>query len=224
MKKMNFKLKLKNFWQDIFKFPAYLIFHPFDGFYELKKERKGKVWVGMTFLILFILFRIHQYLNESIIINHRNPNNLNTMTEVLTVLIVFVLFVLGNWSVTTLMSGKGKLKDIFLVTSYALFPIILIGFPAVYISNFLTIEEMGLYSLTMGITYFMAGWMLFLGILNIHEYGLLKTVVTFILTVVAMAFMAFLGLLFFDVIQKLIAFITSIYNELRLRWWNILND
>jgi hypothetical protein len=36
--------------------------------------------------------------------------------------------------------------------------------------------------------------------------------------------MAFLGLLFFDVIQKLIAFITSIYNELRLRWWNILND
>jgi hypothetical protein len=139
------------------------------------------------------------------------------MTEVLTVLIVFVLFVLGNWSVTTLMSGKGKLKDIFLVTSYALFPIILIGFPAVYISNFLTIEEMGLYSLTMGITYFMAGWMLFLGILNIHEYGLLKTVMTFILTVVAMAFMAFLGLLFFDVIQKLIAFITSIYNELRLR-------
>lgn len=209
--------RLSNFWQSIFKFPSYLIFHPFDGYYELKREKKGKVWVGVVFVILFILFRIHQYLNESIIINHRNPNNLNTMTEVLTVLIVFVLFVLGNWSVTTLMSGKGKLKDIFLVTSYALFPIVLIGFPAVYISNFLTIEEMGLYSLTMGITYFMAGWMLFLGILNIHEYGLLKTVMTFILTVVAMAFMAFLGLLFFDVIQKLIAFITSIYNELRLR-------
>ncbi|MDD2519178.1 MAG: YIP1 family protein [Bacilli bacterium] len=214
---MKLKLKMKNFWQDIFKFPSYLIFHPFDGFYELKRERKGKIWVGVTFLVLFVLFRIYQYLNESIIINYRNPNNLNTMTEILTVGLVFGLFVLGNWSVTTLLSGKGKMRDIFLVTSYALFPIILIGFPAVFISNYLTIEEMGLYTLTMGIAYVAAGWMLFLGILNIHEYGLLKTIITFVLTVVAMAFMAFLGLLFFDVIQRVIAFITSIYDELRLR-------
>lgn len=214
---MKFRLKMKNFWQDIFKFPSYLIFHPFDCFYELKRERKGKTWVGLTFLLLFVLFRIYQYLNESIIINFRNPNNLNTMTEILTVGLVFVLFVLGNWSVTTLLSGKGKMRDIFLVTSYALFPIVLIGFPAVFISNYLTMEEMGIYTLTMGIAYVIAGWMLFLGILNIHEYGLLKTIITFVLTIVAMAFMVFLGLLFFDVIQQVVAFITSIYDELRLR-------
>jgi len=214
---MKLRLKMKNFWQDIFKFPSYLIFHPFDGFYELKRERKGKTWVGLTFLLLFVLFRIYQYLNESIIINFRNPNNLNTMTEILTVGLVFVLFVLGNWSVTTLLSGKGKMRDIFLVTSYALFPIVLIGFPAVFISNYLTMEEMGIYTLTMGIAYVIAGWMLFLGILNIHEYGLLKTIITFVLTIVAMAFMVFLGLLFFDVIQQVVAFITSIYDELRLR-------
>lgn len=208
---------LKKFWAEFFKFPSYLIFHPFDGFYELKREKKGKVYVAVTFIVLFILFRIHQYLNESIIINHRNPNNLNTMTEVITVLLLIGLFTLGNWSITTLLEGKGKFKDIFLVTGYALFPVILIGFPAVWISNFLTIEEMALYNLTMGVSYFLLGWMLFLGILTIHEYGLLKTVVTFILTIVAMAFVAFLGLLFFDVIQQLIAFIVSIYDELRLR-------
>lgn len=211
------KIKLSNFWQSIFKFPSYLIFHPFDGFYELKREKKGKVWVGFLFIFLFILFRIHKYLNESIIINPRNPNDLNTMTEFLTVALVFGMFVLGNWSVTTLLEGKGKLKDIFLVTSYSLFPIVLIGIPAVFISNFLTQEEMGLYTLTIGISYGIAAWMLFLGILNIHEYGLLKTIITFVLTVVAMAFLAFLGLLFFDVIQKVIAFISSIYDELRLR-------
>ncbi len=213
------KPKLKTFYHDVFKFPSYLIFHPFDGFYELKREKKGKVWVGFLFVILFILFRIHQYLNESIIINSRNPNNLNTMTEILTVTLVLAMFVLGNWSITTLLEGKGKLKDIFLVTSYALFPIIIIGFPAVWISNYLTMEEMGLYTLVMGISYGIAGWMLFLGILNIHEYGLFKTIITFILTIVAMAFLAFLGLLFFDVIQKVIAFIASIYDELRLRQW-----
>ncbi len=211
------KTKLVTFWRDIFKFPSYLIFHPFDGYYELKREKKGKVYISVIFIVLYILFRIHQYLNESIIINNRNPNNLNTLTEVLTVVIVLGLFTLGNWSVTTLLEGKGKLRDIFIVVGYALFPIILIGFPAVVISNFLTMEEMGLYKLVMGISYAIAAWMLFMGILNIHEYGLFKTILTFILTIVAMAFVAFLGLLFFDVIQKLIAFIVSIYDELRLR-------
>lgn len=215
MKKIS--TNLKSFWYNIFKFPSYLIFHPFDGYYELKREKKGRVYVGIIFLILFILFRIHKYLNESIIINNRNPNTLNPMTEVLTVIFIATLFVLGNWSVTTLLEGKGKLRDIFLVTTYALFPVVLIGIPAVYISNFLTMEEMGLYTLTMGVAYGIGGWMLFLGILNIHEYGLMKTIMTFILTIVAMAFIAFLGLLFFDVIQKLIAFIVSIYDELRLR-------
>lgn len=211
------KMKLKNFWQNIFKVPSYLIFHPFDGFYQVKNERKGKVWVGSIFIVLYILLKIYTYLDESIIINHRNPNNLNAATEVLSVGLVLGLFVLGNWSVTTLLEGKGKMKDIFIVTTYSLFPIILIGFPAVFLSNFLTMEEMGIYTLVIGISYFLTGWLLFMGILNIHEYGVLKTILTFILTVVAMAFMAFLGLLFFDVIQQVIAFITSIYNELRLR-------
>ena len=58
------KTKLKDFFYNIFKFPSYLIFHPFDGFYELKREKKGKVWVGALFIVLYILFRIHQYLNE----------------------------------------------------------------------------------------------------------------------------------------------------------------
>ena len=57
-----------------------------------------------------------------------------------------------------------------------------------------------------------------MGILNIHQYGLGKTIVAFILTVVAMAVMMFFGLLFFDLIQQFIEFIASIYEELNLRY------
>ena len=55
-------------------------------------------------------------------------------------------------------------------------------FPAVWISNYLTMEEMGLYRLQMGISY--NCWMdVVFRILNIHEYGLFKTILTFILTI-----------------------------------------
>ncbi|NLN50418.1 MAG: DUF1282 family protein [Acholeplasmataceae bacterium] len=212
------KTKLKTFWTNFVKFPFYVLFHPFDGYEELKRYKKGKLYVAIIFIILFVLLRIYIYLGESVIINQRDPLALNTVTELFSVILLIFLFTVGNWSMTTLLEGKGKYKEILIVTGYSLFPLIFIGFPAVFLSNFLTLEEMGIYTLLMGTAYFLTGWMLFMGILNIHEYGLLKTILTFILTIVAMAFMAFLGLLFFDLIQQFIAFIASIYQELRLRY------
>ena len=67
---------------------------------------------------------------------------------------------------------------------------------------------MAFYNLLMYIAYLGTAWMLFMGILNIHQYGLAKTLLAFLLTVVAMSVMMFFGLLFFDLIQQ---FITTPY-------------
>ncbi|MCK9235442.1 MAG: YIP1 family protein [Acholeplasmataceae bacterium] len=209
---------LKAFYLHYFKFPKYVLFHPFDGYDELKRYKKGKMSVAFVFITLYAFFRIFAYQREGFLINERNPLHLNSLQEIFAVILLLVLFTVGNWSVTTLMEGKGKFKEIVMVTGYSLFPLILIGYPAVILSNFLTLEEMALYQLLMGFAYVATGWMLFMGILNIHEYGLGKTILAFILTIVAMAAMIFFGLLFFDLIQQVIEFFSSIYEELSLRY------
>lgn len=143
---------------------------------------------------------------------------LNSLQEIFSVALLIFLFTVGNWSVTTLMEGKGKYKEILMVTGYALFPVVILGYPAIILSNFLTLEEMAFYTLLMGIAYALTAWMLFMGILNIHQYGLGKTILAFIATIIAMSVMMFLGLLFFDLIQQFISFIVSIYEELNLRY------
>ena len=152
------------------------------------------------------------------LINNRNPLLLNSLEQIFSVILLVGIFTIANWSVTTLMEGKGKYKEIFMVTGYALFPVIIVGFPAVIISNFLTLEEMAFYTLAVSISYVAAGWMLFMGILNIHNYGLFKTILAFLATFIAMAVLMFLGLLFFDLIQQFISFVASIYNEISLRY------
>ncbi len=212
------KTKLKNFWFNYIVFPKYILFHPFDGFDEFKRYKKGKLSVAVVFIALYALFRIFTYQNEGFLVNDRNPLMLNSLQEIFSVILLLILFTVGNWSVTTLMEGKGKYKEIVMVTGYALFPLLIIGFPSVILSNYLVLEEMAFYRLLIGMSYFAAGWMLFMGILNIHQYGLGKTIVAFIATVVAMSVMMFFGLLFFDLIQQFIAFIASIYEELNLRY------
>ena len=211
------KTKLKSIYNDYIKFPKYILFHPFDGYEEFKRYKKGKLLVALVFIALFAFFRIFEYQYEGFIINPNNPLMLNSLQEIFSVLLLVILFSVGNWSVTTLMEGKGSYKEILMVTGYSLFPLIIIGFPAVIISNFLTLEEIALYSLLMYMAYISTGWMLFMGILNIHQYGLFKTVIAFVATVASMSVMMFLGLLFFDLIQQIISFVAAIYEELSLR-------
>jgi len=212
------KTKLKRIWFDYVKFPKYLLFHPFDGFDEFKRYKKGKMSVALVFIALFAFFRIFSYQNLGFLINHNNPLLLNSLQEIFSVVLLILLFTVANWSVTTLMTGKGNFKEIVMVTGYALFPLIIIGFPSVILSNFLTLEEMAFYNLLMYVAYIGTGWMLFMGILNIHQYGLGKTILAFIVTVVSMSVMMFFGLLFFDLVQQFISFIASIYEELNLRY------
>jgi len=211
-------IKLRRFWINYLIFPKHILFHPFDGFEAFKRFKQGKLSVSLVFIMLFAFFRIFSYQYEGVLINPNNPLMLNSLEEIFSVVLLILLFTIGNWSVTTLLEGKGTYKEIFMVTGYALFPLIIIGYPAVVLSNFLTLEEMALYTLIMGIAYALSAWMLFMGLLNIHEYGLFKTIGALILTAVAMGVMMFLGLLFFDLIQQFIAFIVSIYEELSLRY------
>lgn len=212
------KNKMKNVYHDYIQFPARLMSHPFDGFDEFKRYKKGKLSVALVYMFLFIMFRIIKISYESVIINDVNPLNLNSIKEIITVSMIVVLFAVGNWTVTTLMEGKGTFKEIFTMTGYALFPIVIIGIPAVFASNLLTMEEMAIYNLLIGFAYVATFYLLFIGILNIHEFGLFKTIGTIFLTILSMAVMVFFALLFFSLLQEIISFVKLLWQEINLRW------
>ncbi len=212
------KTKLKKIYNDYIKFPSYILFHPFDGYEDFKRYKKGKLSVAIVLIVLYVYFQIFSFRNLGFLVNPNNPIDLNSIQEIFSVLLIILLFTAGNWSVTTLMEGKGKYKEILMVTGYSLFPLIILGFPSVILSNFFTLEEMAFYHLIMYAAYISTGWMLFFGMLNIHEYGLFKTIIAFIATLVSMSVMMFVGLLFFDLIQQFISFIASVLEEFNLRY------
>ncbi|RLD44506.1 MAG: hypothetical protein DRI86_07340 [Bacteroidetes bacterium] len=212
------KTKLSKIYQEYIKFPSYVLLHPFDGYDDFKRYKKAKMSVAIVFIILFIYFQIFSFRNLGFLVNPNNPQDLNSLQELFSVILLIFLFTVGNWSVTTLMDGKGSYKEILMVTGYSLFPIIIIGFPSVILSNFLTLEEMAFFKLFMYMAYISTGWMLFMGILNIHEYGLFKTILAFLATGISVAVMMFVGLLFFDLIQQFIAFIIAVVEEFNLRY------
>ncbi len=139
------------------------------------------------------------------------------LVDIITVAMVYVLWCVANWCTTSLMEGKGRMQDILTAVGYSLLPIILIRLPMVLMSHAITTNEGSFYYVLGTISYLWAGFLIFTGTMVIHQYSVGKTVTTCIVTIVGMGIIMFIGLLFFNVIQQMMTFATTIYKELRFR-------
>lgn len=203
--------------QDFIKFPLHLIVHPFDGFWDLKYEGKGRMKVAMATLMMVVLTMILQKQFSGFLVNFNDPRHLNSLNDLIFVVLPFLLWCVSNWSITTLMEGEGKFKEIVMATAYSTIPLILIYLPTTLISRFLSNDETALYYLLNIVAVIWFIFLLFVGIMTMHQYTASKTVVTMLLTVVVMGVILFLGGLGFSLVQQIFDFINNVYLEIIFR-------
>jgi len=203
--------------KDQIKFVFYLIFHPFNGYWDMKYENRGRLSAALGIVILLFVTVVVKRQYTGFIMNFNNPRTLNSIDELLFILLPFCLFCVANWSLTTLMDGEGKFKEIVTAAGYALVPMVVIYMFTTFASNYLNREESPfLYLLdTVAVIWFAA--LLFIGMMTVHQFSIGKNVVTLFLTLIAIGVIVFLGMLFFSLIQQMVAFIATIVREFSLR-------
>ncbi len=199
------------------KYGFYVITHPFDGFWGLRREGRGSVAAAVTFVALTILTLTIEKQNTGFLFNFNRLSDLNVVVDVVTVALLYVLWCVANWCTTSLMDGKGRMQDILTAVGYSLLPIILIRLPMVLMSHGITTNEGSFFYVLGTVSYLWAGFLIFTGTMVIHQYSVTKTIATCIVTIVGMGIIMFIGLLFFNVIQQMLTFVTTIYKELRFR-------
>ncbi|MFD1134403.1 Yip1 family protein [Paenibacillus urinalis] len=200
-----------------YKFPFHVILHPFDGFWDMKYEGKGKARIAMIILATLVITIILQRQFAGYLVNYNDPRTLNSLDDLQYTVLPFFLFCIANWSITTLMEGEGKFKEIVMATGYALLPIVLINLPMTYISRFMTFGETPFYYLLNSIAAIWFCYLLFVGIMTVHQYTVSRTVITLIFTVIAMGIVVFLVSLAFSMGAQIYHFILNVYREIIFR-------
>ncbi len=199
------------------RYGLYVITHPFDGFWDLIHEKKGSIAAANTFLFLFLLTRVLKLMLTSFQFISAPIQHLNIFEEALSLLLPFLILCLANWAMTTLFEGKGRFKDIYMGMCYALIPYTLIQLPMTLISNALTFEEGSFYSVLMTISVIWCVFLVFVGLMEIHDYGPGKTFIFLIVTVVGAGIIIFLILVFFSLLSDALAYFISMYREIVYR-------
>ena len=200
------------------KFAFHTLIHPIDGFYDLKYEKRGKFGLAVLILILTIGAFVFDRLATGFIFSHNLGKPVNVFNELKIVIIPFFLFIIANASITTLMDGQGKFKDIFLATCYALTPLILIKIPLTILTNIFTLQEAAYISALGNFALVWVAILLYFAIMQIHNYEPGKTIFIIILTIIAMVIILFICFLFFSLLSEIVGFIYTIIKELTYRF------
>lgn len=214
-KETQLKVGKKNFKEELL-YGFHLIFHPFDGFWDIKHEQRGSVRAGIVYLVVTILAFYYQSIGTGYIFNP-NGNYSGLFGQIISVGVPLALWVIANWCLTTLFDGEGSLKDIFIATTYSLLPVPMLVIPSVIFSNILAENEGQLISLLVGIAFAWAGLLIFFGMMVTHDYSLVKNLITTLGTIVGMAFIIFVAVLFSSLVARMVSFVSSVVVELTYR-------
>jgi hypothetical protein len=199
------------------KYALYMPTHPFDGSWDLTHEGRGSIAAANIIVVLCLLEEIMRSTLTNFQFIDINMNDFNSIMVILRVLLPLALLVVANWSLTTLMDGKGKMFEIYMVTSYALTPYIIINFVTIIFSHFITADEGSLYYLLNTVSVIWSALLILAGMMQVHNYTPGKTVGSSLLTIIGMGIMVFIFLMFFTLISDAIAYFVSLYKEIVFR-------
>ena len=191
----------------------YSFFHPFDAFYEMRFRGKGSLLIAVISIVLFGILQCVRYQYTGFVMNFTQIAAMNSLSVFATWVAGFVLFIVSNWSVTTLLNGKGGLGDITQVIGYSLVPVELTTIVQIILSNFVIREEIMIVNVISGIGIVWFLFMIVAGLCTIHEYSFGKNIASVFLSFVAAAIIIFLGVLFFTLMEQMITFVVSVVQE-----------
>ena len=203
--------------KDKWKFMLHTVSHPADGFYEIRHRERGSVLVALILVVLFSVVWSINRISASFIVNDVDPRMVDSLSELVTVLLFFFLICVSNWSITCLMDGKGRLKDIIIAIGYSTIPATVCILIGTLVSQFVSNDEAAFYTMICGIGIAYTLFMMLIGIMTVHNFTLGKTIITIFLTLVALLIIVFILLLLVDLVNQVYSFLFSIYQELMFR-------
>ena len=197
-------------------FAFHLIFHPFDGFWDLKHEKRGSLRGALFYIGVTILVFTYNSVGRSYMYNPRGTYS-SIGAQALSVCVPLVLWVVANWCLTTLFDGEGSVKDILIATGYALTPLSFTIIPATLLTHILASSESGIITLITSFAWVWVGLLIFFGVMITHDYPILKNLVTCVGTIVGMAFIMFLCILFATLVSDMFGLVSNIITEITYR-------
>ncbi|MCQ2448804.1 MAG: YIP1 family protein [Clostridia bacterium] len=189
------------------------VLHPFDAFYRMKYKGAGSFVTALVLMVLYYVSMVVSDMYAGFSFSIFDPSDYNSLLTLVRTVGLILGWTFVNWGVCILAQGKGRMKEIFMVTCYAVIPEILGCVLKLIFTNVLVPEEAAIMTVILVCCHILTAVVLCVGIMAIHEYDFFRFLWTTILTVLGLLLVVFIIFMVFILTQELTTFVSSIVKE-----------
>lgn len=192
-------------------------FKPAAVFTEISEKKNGSVLYASLIILIFYISEIIKNDFYGFAFSSDDVSAFNSVVVLVRSVGAVCLWSIANWAVCTLFGGRGKLKEIFIVTAYSLSALILANIITTVLSNFLLPEEASFLSLIMTVAWIYTAILLTVGLITIHDFTFGRFIGTAILSLIGLLLIVFLIAATVILTQQLYAFFATLFYEITFR-------
>lgn len=192
-------------------FMKYVILHPLDCFYYIKrKERVSTLSAGIVMLLGLMTFTLDM-VAKGFLFNNTSIMNISPLFVFSVFAIPAFLWIVSNYMVSGTMAGEGDIGSVFRGTAYALSPYVLLSPVIILLTHFLTLNERFIIDFSTFVVILYCVFLMIASVKEIHNYTFKETVlaifiILFLMVIIVLAvslvYMLWSGI--FDLVYTLV--------------------
>ncbi len=190
-----------------------VMLHPSDVITEIKEKKRGSVLIGFILIVLYYITATIKETNSGFLFKNPTNTSFNSLLVLLQTFGIVILWTICNWAVCTLQEGKGKMREIFIVTSYSILPLIISNIVYTVASNVILESEASFLTIFVTVMELFTAFILITGTLIIHDYTFGRFVGTSVMSILGMLIVVFLGIVIVILVQQVAMFVGTVYRE-----------
>ncbi len=200
-----------------------MLFHPIVVSEHIKRQRGDLKFRRLTVILVLSILALALGVNIfSIYFTHYplatvSVRKANLLLECGKLFVPVLTWVLASYAMTTILDGATKIGEAMLYNALALVPYVLFTVPAVLLSRIMDGGQAGLYFVMTGGLLLWVALLMVIGIKEMNEYTIRKTLLVVLLTVFTMAVIWATAVLLFTISSQFVTMIREVYYEIIYR-------
>lgn len=190
-----------------------ILWHPIDGFYELRFGGKGSIFSATVLYAAFYICNILHLALTNFVFNVNRLDHTSPFQLLIATVLPFLVWVMANYLVSSITKGQGTLKSVYISTAYALAPYIVFSIPLAILSNIFTNAEKAIYDFLYILVIVWTGFMLYLQVKEVHGYEIFEAFGNILWTIFTMAVIAVFGFALYGITVQSLDFIVEFARE-----------
>ena len=193
------------------------LLHPFEGAKQIRYYNNGSVKLATLVFVIYLISSICGDIYQGFMHSMFDKSSYSAAFTIFRDAGIVLLWTVVNWAMSTLFQGKGKIKHIYIITCYALIPLIINNILATCLTNILSVDEGLVISAINIVCLALTGIIICVGTMTAHEFGFFKFIGMTLVTIFGMLVAIFVLSMLYVLVYQMINFIGIVYKEVSYR-------